>query len=123
MNLKTELSTFKSQGSDLTLAKRVELSCSLAKQFEKTGDYESAYEALSEFWPEPDKSPNVKGLDPPTKADMLLRAGALAGWRGGAEAEGDQESAKDLITRGLTIYEQLGVADRQAEAHGELGLS
>src|SRR5437667_8037945 len=120
MNLKTELLTLKSQGSHLTLASRAELSCSLAKQFEKTGDYESAYEALSEFWPEPDKSPKVEGLKALSKADLLLRAGALAGWQGGAEAEGDQEIAKDLITRSLTIYEELGAADRQAEGHGEL---
>jgi CheY-like chemotaxis protein/Flp pilus assembly protein TadD len=122
MKLKTELLTLKSQDSHLTLAKRAELSCSLAKEFEKTGDYDSAHEALGEFWPEPDKSPNVEGLEAPTRAEILLRAGALAGWRGGAEAEGDQEIAKDLITRSLTIYEQLGAADRQAEAHGELGL-
>jgi len=122
MNLKTELSTLKSQGNQLTLAKRAELSCSLAKQFEKTGDYESAYEALNEFWPELDKSPNVEGLEGPTKADVLLRAGALDGWRGSAEAAGDQEIAKDLITRSLTIYEELGRTNRQAEAHGELGL-
>jgi two-component system, chemotaxis family, chemotaxis protein CheY len=122
MNLKTELLTLKGQGSHLTLAKRAELSCSLAKEFEKTGDYDSAYEALSEFWPEPDKSPNVEGLEAPTRAEILLRAGGLAGWRGGAEAEGDQEIAKDLITRSLTIYEQFGAANRQAEAHGELGL-
>jgi hypothetical protein len=121
MNLKTELLTLKSQGSHLSLAKRAELSCSLAKQFEKTGDYDSAYEALSEFWPAPELSPNIEDLEAPTKADMLLRAGALAGWRGGAEAEGDQEIAKDLITRSLTIYEELGATDRQAEAHGELG--
>ncbi|HBB95272.1 MAG TPA: hypothetical protein DC054_07755 [Blastocatellia bacterium] len=122
MKLKTELLALKSQGSHLTFAKRAELSCSLAKQFEKTGDYDSAYEALSEFWPERDKSPNVEGLEALSKADILLRAGALAGWRGGAEAEGDQEIAKDLITRSLTIYEVLGATDRQAEAHGELGL-
>ncbi|PYS67505.1 MAG: hypothetical protein DMF69_22815, partial [Acidobacteria bacterium] len=122
MKLKTELLALKSQGSHFTIAKRAELSCSLAKQFEKTGDYYSAYEALSEFWPEPHKSPNVEGLEPLSKADILLRAGALAGWRGGAEAEGDQEIAKDLITRSLTIYEELGATDRQAEAHGELGL-
>ena len=85
MNLKTELLSLKSPGSHLTLAKRAELSCSLAKQFEKTGDYESAYEALSEFWPEPDKSPKVEGLKALSKADLLLRAGALAGWQGGAD--------------------------------------
>src|SRR6266571_3502505 len=122
MKLKAELSTLKRQSHHLSIAARAEVSCSLAKQFEKTGDYESAYEALSEFWPEPDKSPNVEGIEASTQAELLLRTGALAGWRGGAEAEGDQEIAKDLITRGLTIYEQLGAADRQAEAHGELGL-
>ncbi len=122
MNLKAQLSTLKNQSRNLALAERAELSCSLAKQLEKAGDYEGAYEALGEFWPDPNSGPRIEGLDEPIKADVLLRTGALAGWRGGAEAEGDQETAKDLITRSIGIFEQLGQQVRLAEARGEIAL-
>jgi len=52
MDLKSQLLSLKNQSSNLTLAERVELSCRLAKQLEKAGEYEAAYEVLSEFWPD-----------------------------------------------------------------------
>jgi CheY-like chemotaxis protein/tetratricopeptide (TPR) repeat protein len=122
MNLKAQLLTLRNQSRNTTLAERAELACSLAKQLEKAGDYEGAYEALSEFWPDPNSAPRIEGLDEPIKADLLLRTGALAGWRGGAEAEGDQETAKDLITQSIGIFEQLGQKVRLAEARGEIAL-
>src|SRR5260370_29806355 len=103
MNLKAQLSTLRNQSRTLPLAECAELSCSLAKQLEKAGDYEGAYEALSEFWPDPNTGPRIEGLDDPIRADLLLRTGVLAGWRGDAEAEGDQETAKDLITQSIGI--------------------
>jgi len=81
MNLKTELAALKSK--ELSLAERVELSCRIAKQLEKVGEYEAAWEALIEFWPEPDQPPKLEGLDELEKAEVLLRVGALAGWCGG----------------------------------------
>src|SRR6267154_750556 len=122
MNLKDQLSTLRNQSRNTTLPERAELACSVAKQLEKAGDYESAYEALSEFWPDRNSAPRIEGLDEPIKADLLLRTGALAGWRGGADAEGDQETAKDLITQSIGIFEQLGQKVRLAEARGEIAL-
>src|SRR5713101_4234992 len=107
MNLKTQLKALKNESRDLTLAERAERSCILAKQFEKAGDYDAAYEALREFWPDRNRPPESEGLDEPTKADLLLRAGALAGWQGSAhQTEGDQETAKNLITKGIEIFEK-----------------
>jgi two-component system chemotaxis response regulator CheY len=123
MDLTSELTALKTQSRDLPITERARLSCNLAKQFEKAGEYDSAYEALSEFWPEPSQSPNLDGLEEVTKADVLLRIGALAGWLGGAEqTEGSQETAKDLITRSLVIFEKVGIAERIAEARGDLAL-
>src|SRR5712692_5116711 len=108
MNLEAQLTALKNQSADLTLAERAELSCRLAKQLEKTGEYEAACEALGEFWPERDRPPKIGGLDDPMRAEVLLRVGALAGWLGSADqTEGSQETAKDLITRSVEIFEEL----------------
>jgi CheY-like chemotaxis protein/tetratricopeptide (TPR) repeat protein len=123
MNFKSQVIALKAQSRDLPLAQRAEISCRLAKQFEKTGEYEAACEALLEFWPELDKPPKVEGLDEPEKAEVLLRVGALAGWQGGTDqTPGSQESAKDLITRSIEIFEGLGQFAKGAEARGDLAL-
>ena len=63
MNLKVRLPALQKQRDNLTLAERAELSCDLAKEFEKAGDYDAACKALAEFWPEANQPPNVQGLD------------------------------------------------------------
>jgi CheY-like chemotaxis protein len=123
MNLESQLTELKNQSGDLTLAERAEFSCRLAKQLEKAGKYEAAYEALTEFWPDRNGPPKLDALDELTKAGVLLRAGALAGWLGSAhQADGSQETAKDLITQSIAIFEQLGESQRLAEARKDLGI-
>ena len=123
MNLESQLTALKNQSRELTLGERAQLSCSIAKQLEKAGEYEAAREALGEFWPQPNGQPKLEGLDEPMKAEVLLRVGALAGWLGGAnQIEGSQENAKDLITQSMEIFEGLGQSERAAEARGDLAL-
>jgi tetratricopeptide (TPR) repeat protein/ActR/RegA family two-component response regulator len=65
----------------------------------------------------------LEGLDEITKAHLLLRAGTLSGWRGTtAQSEGDQETAKNLITQSVEIFRRVGNAERLAEAFAELAL-
>ena len=123
MNLKSELSTRQEQNRSLSINERAKLSVELSRRLEKIGEYEAAYEALSGFWPSRLQHPTLEGLDEPTKAEILLRAGALAGWLGGAkQIEGSQEHAKNLITESIEILEVLGENKRVAEARGELAL-
>src|SRR2546421_8925655 len=123
MNLKVRLPALQKQRDNLTLAERAELSCDLAKQFEKAGDYDAAWKALAEFWPEANQPPNVQGLDETSAAAVLLRAGAVAGWLGVAsQTEGAQETAKDLITQSIEIFDRLGHTKSSAEARGDLAL-
>jgi CheY-like chemotaxis protein len=123
MNVEAQLAGLKEQSRNLTLAERADLSCGLAKQLEKTGEYEAASEALNEFWPERDRPPKLEGLDEPTQAAVLLRVGTLAGWQGGADqTAGSQETAKDLITKSIEILEGLGESEQAAEARGDLAL-
>jgi CheY-like chemotaxis protein len=123
MNLESQLTALKKQSGDLTLAERADLSCRLAKELEKSGEYEAACEALSGFWPDRGGLPDLEGLDDQTTAKVLLRVGALAGWQGSAQqTEGSQEAAKDLITRSIEIFEHLGQSEGAAEAHTDLAI-
>src|SRR6267378_2046692 len=123
MNLTSELTALKSQSRDLALPERAKLSCRLAKQLEKAGQYEGAWEALTEFWPDRDGPLRLEGLDQATKADVLLRVGALAGWLGSAhQTTGSQERAKNLLTQSVEIFEELGQSEGAAEARADLGL-
>jgi len=123
MNLQSQLATFQAQSNGASLQERAVLCCRLAKQLEKAGEYEASYEALREFWPERDGTPNLDGLDDPTKGEVLLRVGALAGWLGSAhQAGGSQETAKNLITQSLEIFQKLGQTRGIAEAHADLAL-
>src|SRR5216684_1619618 len=121
MNLESQLAALKEQSRNLTLAERAELCCRLAKQLEKTGEYEAACEALNEFWPERDRLLKLEGLDEPTQAAVLLRVGTLAGWQGGADqTAGSQETAKDLITKSIEILEGLGESEQGPKRGGIL---
>ena len=104
-------------------AQRARLSCELARQLERAGEYETACAALSEFWPHRDGSVALDDLDLETSAEVLLRAGTLTGWAGSAsQAGGAQETAKNLISRSIEILEQLGETGRVAGARSDLAL-
>src|SRR3989441_10399976 len=123
MKLTTKLTALREKTRGLSAPERARHCCDFAKQLEKAGDYEAACEALSEFWPKRDTSPNLNDLDEATRAEVLLRVGALAGWLGSTDqTEGSQETAKDLITQSIDLFQHLGLAERIAEARGDLAL-
>src|SRR6266849_4607242 len=123
MNLEAQLTALKTQNRSRPLTEQAALSCSLAKQLEKVGKYELAYEALDEFWPDRSESPRLSGLDDIQKAEVLLRIGAIAGWLGSTDqTAGGQETAKNLLTRSIDIFERRGKVERVSEARGDLAL-
>ena len=123
MTLEVQLTALETQNRDLSLAQQARLSCDLAKQLEKAGEYEAACEAILAFWPDRDRSPRLEGLDQYARAEVLLRVGNLAGWVGSSEQTGEsQETAKDLITRSLEDFTELGADEKIAEARGDLAL-
>ncbi len=123
MYLTSELKALKNQSRNLPVAERAQICCRLAKHFEKAGHYEAACDALIEFWPEHYGPPQIEGLDEPTRASVLLRIGALAGWLGSAnQTGGSQETAKNLITQSLEIFDRLQMSEELAEAHADLAL-
>jgi tetratricopeptide (TPR) repeat protein len=107
----------------LTVNERARLRCRLAKQLEVDGDYDAAREAMAELWPGVGARPMLEGLDDETKAQVLLRVGALTGWIGSAsQIEGSQEMAKDLISESLGVFEELGKRNKVGEARSDLAL-
>jgi tetratricopeptide (TPR) repeat protein len=123
MNLTAELIKHREETSGLSRQEQVKRSCDLARQFEKLGEYEAACDAILEFWPNRDSELRLDSVDDETSAEALLRAGSLAGRVGSADqTEGSQESAKNLITQSLELFEKLGNTKGAIEAQGELGL-
>src|SRR5215831_788805 len=121
MTLRTDVPNRKYRSTNPV--EEAESACRLAKQLEKAGDYEAAYEALAAFWPDRHELPNLVGLTGSVRAEMLQRVGALAGWLGGAnQINGSQERAKDLITKSIEIFGALEESEKQAEALADLAL-
>lgn len=97
--------------------------CQLAKNFEEAGEFESAAETLSAFWTGLPHRPKTEGLPEEAKAELLLRSGTLSGWLGSAkQVAGAQEVAKDLISESASIFEQLHLAEKVAEARVDLAI-
>src|SRR5438132_13389199 len=109
MKLTSQLTALREKTRGLTTPERARHCCDLAKQLEKAGKYDAACEALSEFWPDRNELLSLNELDEATKAIVLLRAGALAGWLGSTDqAAGSQETAKGLRTKGIRLSGRLG---------------
>ena len=122
MNLPT-LAAIRTGDQNLSLSERVLRYCELAKQLEKAGAYEAACEALGEFWPDRLGAPTLDGLDRREQACLLLRVGALSGWLGSTrQVAGSQEVAKDLITRSIEIFSEIGEGLQTSEARSDLAL-
>jgi len=106
---------------NLSVSQRAQARCQLAIQLETEGDYEAARKAMGELWQRVGERPLLEGLDEETKGAVLLRAGVLTGWLGSArQISGSQETAKDLITESIEIFEALQKKNRAAEGQIEL---
>lgn len=109
--------------SNLSIGERARLSCQLAKQFERTGNYEAACRAMNNLWPGFGKRPKLDTLNDRTSAEVLLRVGVLTGWIGSTRLiKGSQQTAKELITESLGIFESLRDVKKVAEAQTEIAL-
>jgi len=123
MSVRSQLASLQNENRNLTRPERVLSCCALAKRLEKAGEYQAAAEALNEFWSDPQRQPTLDDLPKPIEAELLLRVGALAGWLGRAhQTDGSQETAKNLITRSIEVFADIGTGNRVAEARSDLAL-
>jgi len=85
------------------------------------GDYERALEAMRPLWKEVGIRPDVEGLYASVAAEVLLCVGILTGWIGSrSQILNAQETAKNLITESITIYESICDIKKVAAARVEL---
>ena len=113
----------KPEGSAAHTERSVQVACRAAKELENVGEYEAAFDAISAFWPGIGQRPRTDGLAKAEEAELLLRAGALAGWLGGArQVPGAQQFAKSLISESIKGFEELGLGERVAESQTDLAL-
>ena len=105
------------------VSERALMLCSRAKELQDVQNFEDARLVLSEFWQDIGHRPKLDGLAANVQAEMLLLVGTLSGWLGSArQTPGAQEIAKDLISESSTIFEELGLTEKIAEARVELGI-
>ncbi|HEX8176654.1 MAG TPA: tetratricopeptide repeat protein [Pyrinomonadaceae bacterium] len=108
---------------NLSPDERAHLRCQLAKRREDAGRYEAARQALGELWQRIGQQPNIEGLQPSVAGEVLLRAGVLTGWIGSCNQITEaQETAKNLISQALTVFESLSYGKKILEAQTELAL-
>lgn len=120
MDLQT--SAFNNEAEAAVLDNVVPL-CELAKELEEAGEFELAGETLGRFWEGLPNRPNVSGLTDKAKAELLLRVGTLTGWLGSAkQISAAQEIAKDLISESASIFQGLGMVEKEAEARVDLAI-
>jgi len=97
--------------------------CELAKGFEEAGEFEQAFETLRPFWQRLGERPSLSGLSLQAQAELLLRSGTLTGWLGAAkQTSGAQDLAKDLISESASLFAQLGLTEKTAEARIDLAI-
>jgi tetratricopeptide (TPR) repeat protein len=111
------------ESSSLSVDGRAELACELAKELEYKGEYEQAQRVLDVYWPQIGEQPDVEGLESRVAAEVFLRAGVLTGIIGSKKQIADaQETAKNLISESLTVFESRNDPQKVAEAQTELAL-
>jgi tetratricopeptide (TPR) repeat protein len=80
--------------------------CQRALDLRDKGDYEGARQVMQPLWKGVGDHPEVKGFEPAVAAEVLLCAGILTSWIGSREGiEKSQETAKNLISEGITLFE------------------
>jgi tetratricopeptide (TPR) repeat protein len=111
------------KNKNLSPDERALLRCQLAKQCEDAGQYEAARQAMGVLWQRIGEHPNIAGLQPSGAGEVLLRAGVLTGWIGSVNQITDaQETAKNLISESISIFESLSYGKKILEAQVELAL-
>jgi tetratricopeptide (TPR) repeat protein len=113
----------KPEGSAAHTERSVQVACRAAKELENVGEYEAAFDAIAGFWPGIGERPRTEGLPKAEEAELLLRAGALAGWLGSSrQVPGAQQFAKALIGESIKSFEELGLTERVAESQTDLAV-
>ncbi|MBC8028766.1 MAG: hypothetical protein H7Z16_01535 [Pyrinomonadaceae bacterium] len=95
--------------------------CRAALDLKDKGDYDGALEVMRRLWGGVGLRPESGALAPPVAAEVLLSVGTLTGWIGSKnKIRGAQETAKNLITDAITLYESAGDTKQIAAVRAEI---
>lgn len=95
--------------------------CKAALKQKDKGDFEGAQDTMRPIWKDIGERPETTGLHPSVAAEVLLTVGILTGWLGSKrQVQNAQETAKNLITEGVTYFESMGDVMRIATARTEI---
>ena len=73
------------------------------------------------LWERVGERPELKGLDADVRAEVLLTVGILTSWIGTKEGiENAQETAKNLISEGISLFQALGDMTKVAAGRAEI---
>jgi tetratricopeptide (TPR) repeat protein len=97
--------------------------CQIARHFEETGENQHAREALKEWWTRIGERPSLAGLDSYASAELLFHVGYLASRIGMRQrVDGAQEFARDMLGESISIFEDLQLPSRAAEARNFMAI-
>lgn len=95
--------------------------CQTALELKDKGDYSKAQEMMRPVWARVGERPTIGNLHPSVSAEVLLCVGILTRWIGSKnQVQGAQETAKDLISESINLYEEAGDLQKVAVARVEL---
>lgn len=116
-----KLASPKLDTSDLTPNTEALARCEIAFTLKDRADYKGALEIMRPLWDGVGTRPNTKALLPGVAADVLICTGILTGWIGSIQRiKNAQETAKDLISEGISYYESQSDFRKVAEARSEI---
>lgn len=111
------------QESELAAASDVIEICNNAKRMEDSGEYAEAVKVMDSWWRGIGIRPDVDHLPADKRAAILSRVGALSGWLGSMQQiPGSQEKAKDLISEGANLFEDIDDVENWAEVRSDLAI-
>ena len=95
--------------------------CEIALEQRDNETPQGALEIMRPLWRGVGTRPNTEGLQPETAAYVFFCTGTLTGWIGSRQQIKDaQETARNLITEGITYYETHNLKREAAEASSEI---
>ena len=114
----------KNQKAIHLLDQQIQWRCEQAKQLEEAGNYEAAAHVLGDLWQGIGVIPRFESPNQRLLGELLLRIGSLTGWLGSVrQIRGAQETAKDIITKAVRLFDSIGDQRKKVEAEIELAWS
>jgi tetratricopeptide (TPR) repeat protein len=95
--------------------------CQAALELRDKSDYQGALAVMRPLWKRVGERPELRGLHAEIAAEVLLTVGILTSWIGSKEGiEHAQETAKNLITEGIGLYQEMGDIAKVAASRAEI---